>query len=160
MQTEQEAVGGLTELPHNVAAAPNQRRSGTDRPTDKMAAQAEDLKFVGLGILHHDAPISELTKTPTRPVSASNPTGWLAPARILAQLQENGWILAAVVFALVLTGSIEWLMGRSLLGPDGRFGLWAGDIWSSENSQRLADPYSFTHICHGRVFYALLWVSA
>ena len=61
---------------------------------------------------------------------------------------------------LGLTACIEYGMGRLPLGPDGRFGLWEGDIWSSENSQRLADPYSFSHLSHGILFYALLWVAA
>ena len=51
-------------------------------------------------------------------------------------------------------------MGRSLFGPDGKFGFWEPSIWSSENSQRLADPYSFSHIVHGILFYALLWLVA
>ena len=61
---------------------------------------------------------------------------------------------------LVVTGSIELLMGRSPLGPDGKFGLWDGNIWSSECSQRLADPYSFSHIGHGILFFGLLWLVA
>ncbi|MBM3281575.1 MAG: DUF2585 family protein [Candidatus Harrisonbacteria bacterium] len=40
-------------------------------------------------------------------------------------------------------------MGRSALGPDGRFGLWDGNIWGNESSQRVADTYSFSHIIHG-----------
>ena len=64
------------------------------------------------------------------------------------------------VAALLLTGNIELLMGRSLLGPDGRFGLWEGNIWSSENSQRLADPYSFSHLAHGMLFYGFFWLVA
>jgi hypothetical protein len=51
-------------------------------------------------------------------------------------------------------------MGRSPLGPDGKFGLWEGDIWSSENSQRFADPYSFSHLVHGMLFYGFLWLVA
>jgi hypothetical protein len=51
-------------------------------------------------------------------------------------------------------------MGRSPLGPDGRFGVWESDIWSSAQSQRLADPYSFSHVVHGLLFYAFLWLVA
>ena len=57
-------------------------------------------------------------------------------------------------------GLIETWMGRSALGPDGRFGWWEPDIWSSENSQRVADPYSFSHLGHGLIFYAVLWLFA
>lgn len=49
---------------------------------------------------------------------------------------------------------------RLLLGPDGHFGWWDGDIWSSENSQRVADAYSFSHIIHGMLFYGFLWLVA
>src|SRR5258708_38228030 len=49
-------------------------------------------------------------------------------------------------------------MGRSPLGPDGKFGLWESSIWSNECSQRLADPYSFSHIGHGILFFGLLWL--
>ncbi len=51
-------------------------------------------------------------------------------------------------------------MGRLLFGPDGKFGFWEGSIWSSENSQRFADPYSFSHFIHGVWFYAGLWWAA
>ena len=51
-------------------------------------------------------------------------------------------------------------MGRPPLGPDGKFGWWEGNIWSSENSQRLADAYSFSHIIHGLLFYGFLWLVA
>ena len=51
-------------------------------------------------------------------------------------------------------------MGRLPLGPDGRFGLWEGNIWSSEQSQRVADPYTFSHLIHGMLFYGFLWLVA
>lgn len=63
------------------------------------------------------------------------------------------WILGAFVLLAV----IELAMGRTFFGPDGRFGLWEGDIWSAHNSQRFADPYSFSHVGHGILFFALLW---
>ncbi|MCC7004612.1 DUF2585 family protein [Candidatus Nomurabacteria bacterium] len=63
-----------------------------------------------------------------------------------------------VVFSAV--AAIELFNGRSLFGPDGKFGWWDGDVWSSENSQRVADAYSFSHIIHGILFYAFLWLVA
>jgi uncharacterized protein DUF2585 len=38
--------------------------------------------------------------------------------------------------------------------------LWEGNIWSNECSQRLADPYSFSHVGHGISFYGLFWLVA
>jgi hypothetical protein len=68
------------------------------------------------------------------------------------------WIMIVIVAACALTAAIELTMGRLVFGPDGTFGWWAGDIWSSEQSQRFADPYSLSHIVHGLLFYGLLWV--
>jgi hypothetical protein len=72
-------------------------------------------------------------------------------------LRKHRWFLAAFLGILSLTGGIELWMGRLPLGPDARFGWWEGNIWSSECSQRLADPYSFSHIAHGMLFFALFW---
>jgi len=68
----------------------------------------------------------------------------------------------ACVFVVVMaaTAVIELSMGRSLLGPDGKFGWWNSDIWSSEDSQRVADAYSFSHFIHGILFYGFLWLVA
>lgn len=80
--------------------------------------------------------------------------------RAVAPLVRHRRTLLIALALMVLTGGIELLLGRSLLGPDGRFGVWEGSIWSSACSQRLADPYSFSHVAHGMVFYALLWLVA
>ena len=74
--------------------------------------------------------------------------------------KQYRWIIGIFIAVLVLTAGIELWMGRSPLGPDGKFGLWEGDIWSSENSQRFADPYSFSHLVHGMLFYGFLWLVA
>jgi hypothetical protein len=74
--------------------------------------------------------------------------------------ERHKWTVAIFIAVLALTAAVELCMGRSLLGPDGRFGLWEGNIWSGENSQRVADPYSFSHIIHGMAFYAGLWLVA
>jgi len=74
--------------------------------------------------------------------------------------RDDRWIVLACITVLALTAAIEFGMGRSLLGPDGAFGWWDGNIWSDENSQRVADAYSFSHIVHGILFFALLWLAA
>lgn len=61
---------------------------------------------------------------------------------------------------LVAVAALEWLSGRSPLGPDGRFGLWTIDIWGPECSQHILDPYSFSHIGHGLLFFGFLWLVA
>lgn len=74
-------------------------------------------------------------------------------------MKSRHWLfLAAAVFPLLAL--IEWSMGRSPLGPDGRFGWWTGDIWGNACSQRVADPYAFSHIIHGMAFYGLFWLIA
>jgi Protein of unknown function (DUF2585) len=71
---------------------------------------------------------------------------------------DPAWRIAATFAGIAaVQACAELLMGRSPLGPDGRIGLWEPDIWSRENSQRIADPYSFSHIGHGMLFFAGLW---
>lgn len=69
-------------------------------------------------------------------------------------------MVAIALGTVAAAAGAELAMGRLLWGPDGRFGWWEPDIWSQEQSQRFADPYSFTHIVHGLLFYALLWLVA
>jgi hypothetical protein len=69
-------------------------------------------------------------------------------------------LLVAIFAVVVVTAAVEFYMGRLPFGPDGRFGWLETDIWSSAQSQRVADPYSFSHIVHGFLFYGLLWLTA
>jgi hypothetical protein len=80
--------------------------------------------------------------------------------RLVGGLRRNRWTLAAAVSVCAATAAVELWMGRLLFGPDGRLGLWEGNIWSSEQSQRFADPYTFSHTIHGMLFYAILWLVA
>ncbi len=75
-------------------------------------------------------------------------------------MKRYTWVICGTIVVLALTAVVELSMGRLLLGPDGKFGWWEGNIWSSEQSQRFADPYSFSHIIHGLMFFALLWMLA
>ncbi len=56
---------------------------------------------------------------------------------------------------LLLTALILRWEGRFWICSCGDVYLWAGDIWSSHNSQHLFDPYSLTHLLHG---LALSWI--
>ncbi|HEX3560773.1 MAG TPA: DUF2585 family protein [Pyrinomonadaceae bacterium] len=61
------------------------------------------------------------------------------------------------VFALLAATALELhRQGRLWTCPCGHFALWVGGAWSSETSQQLFDPYSFTHILHGLVLCGLL----
>ncbi len=73
-------------------------------------------------------------------------------------LTRRHWIFIALIVLATIT--IEWWMGRLAFGPDGRFGWFEGDIWSAAQSQRVADPYSVTHLVHGFLFYGLLFLVA
>jgi hypothetical protein len=58
-------------------------------------------------------------------------------------------VLVATVYQLRAQGRLWWCSCGYLL-------LWSGDPWSSDNSQHLLDPYSFTHMLHGFVLCGLL----
>jgi uncharacterized protein DUF2585 len=46
--------------------------------------------------------------------------------------------------------------GRMILCACGHFALWVSDWCSSNTSQQLLDPYSFTHVLHGFLFFWLI----
>jgi hypothetical protein len=75
-------------------------------------------------------------------------------------MNRRRWVVAGAIGMLALTAAIESWMGRLPLGPDRTFALWEGNIWSNEQSQRFADPYSFSHVVHGLLFYGLLRLAA
>ncbi|MGI9569470.1 MAG: DUF2585 family protein [Desulfobulbia bacterium] len=64
---------------------------------------------------------------------------------------------ASILFIIIATAIALLTMGRVPWCECGYIKPWHGEVMSSENSQHFADWYSFTHIVHGFVFYALLW---
>ena len=68
------------------------------------------------------------------------------------------WLMLAG--ALVIGALALRMQGRLWICACGYVALWCGDINSSGNSQHLFDPYAFTHVLHGFLFLAfvyLLW---
>ena len=66
----------------------------------------------------------------------------------------TAWLVILVV--IVIASYLLYQQGRFWLCTCGHLRLWVGDIWSAENSQQLLDPYSFTHVLHGFIFFWLL----
>lgn len=67
--------------------------------------------------------------------------------------------LAATVIILV-TAVVLLAMGRNPICTCGTVEMWVGGRDSPKTSQMLADWYSFSHIVHGLLFYAALWLIA
>ena len=65
--------------------------------------------------------------------------------------------VAATLGVMAVTALSLYTMGRGLWCSGGGLSPWSWDIWTQHNSQHLLDPYSFTHMQHGVLAYALLW---
>ena len=71
---------------------------------------------------------------------------------------QNMFVWLATVALLVVAALLLRSQGRIWFCSCGYVLLWAGDIWSADNSQHIFDPYSFTHILHGFGFFWLLYL--
>jgi len=72
--------------------------------------------------------------------------------------QRLPYILTALTIALAAV----WLLwiGREPICKCGTVKLWWGQTMSAENSQHLMDWYTPSHLLHGLLFYAGLWLVA
>ena len=71
---------------------------------------------------------------------------------------DRSRVLQIVVASVIVLLMIILLraQGRLLLCACGQFEIWTSDTCSANNSQQLLDPYSFTHVLHGLLFFLLI----
>jgi len=71
---------------------------------------------------------------------------------------RRAWIPAFAILAAAI--AILLAMGRNPICTCGTIDLWVGARNSPTTSQMLLDWYSFSHVVHGLLFYAILWIAA
>jgi hypothetical protein len=73
-------------------------------------------------------------------------------------MSRRAWLLALAILAAA--AGILLAMGRNPICTCGSVNLWVGERDSAQTSQMLADWYSLSHVVHGLLFYAVLWLVA
>lgn len=73
----------------------------------------------------------------------------------MKHMKHPSWRTVALLVTgvILLQGFVLYAMGRVPFCECGTISLWSGDINSAENSQQIFDPYTFSHITHGLLFF-------
>lgn len=75
----------------------------------------------------------------------------------MSKKTNNTAAYIVLVLLVISTALLLQYQGRSWFAADGSFYFWIGDAWSDQNSQHWTDPYSFSHLLHGVLFFGLLY---
>ncbi len=74
----------------------------------------------------------------------------------VAHKQRLGlWLTFAAIFPV--TALLLHAEGRLWICACGKLLAWSGRVCSADNSQHFLDPYSFTHLLHGVLFFWLIY---
>jgi hypothetical protein len=73
-------------------------------------------------------------------------------------MSRLAWLAALAIVAIA--AAVLLAMGRNPICTCGSVDLWVGARDSPRTSQMLADWYSLSHVVHGLLFYAALWLVA
>ena len=78
------------------------------------------------------------------------------PAAIKRFRAQTYWPVLAMLASFAATALMLRLEGRLWFCACGSIQIWSGQICSANNSQHFLDPYSFTHVLHGFLFFWLI----
>jgi hypothetical protein len=78
----------------------------------------------------------------------------MSAAKWYSRIPTWGYILIPAGI-MAVAAMVELKMGRLLICKCGYIHFWVGAVNSAENSQQIADWYSFSHIIHGLALYGL-----
>jgi len=83
----------------------------------------------------------------------------MSETRRLSSQRSTIWPWLGIVAVLAATTFLLRGEGRLWICACGQFSIWAGKVCSSNNSQQFLDPYSFTHVLHGVLyFWLMIWI--
>lgn len=62
------------------------------------------------------------------------------------------YLIGAILLAVIQV-AVLWWFGQPIISASGQIMLWQGEIMNPENSQQIADWYTFSHFIHGVIFF-------
>ncbi len=71
--------------------------------------------------------------------------------------KQRLWIWLAFAAIFPVTALLLHAEGRLWICACGKLLAWSGRVCSADNSQHFLDPYSFTHLLHGVLFFWLIY---